>query len=279
MRLILGTAQFDGSYGRFRNQNSVQPIQTLLDSAWSAGYTCIDTAAAYKGVEDLIGRSKWRGKIHTKFDSRISPEESIKESARRLGRTGLEVAYFHNPDVVWEEETVTNKIRKSVSRELAERIGVSVYSPEEALRALEHPEIEVIQIPLNVADGRWDEGLLGTIRDREKTLYARSVFLQGALLAKPSNLPEFLSPLKPLLVELNEISLSYGISVAEALLSWVRLKTGISGLMIGAESRAQITLNSAAFFSNSLPAEAAKVLERFATRIEDLVDPRRWPNT
>ena len=59
------------------------------------------------------------------------------------------------------------------------KIGVSVYTPEELEKYID--DIDIVQIPLSIADGRFLP-FLPKLRKRGVEIHARSVFLQGKLL-------------------------------------------------------------------------------------------------
>jgi aryl-alcohol dehydrogenase-like predicted oxidoreductase len=68
----------------------------------------------------------------------------------------------------------------------AKYLGVSVYGADEALAAIEHPDMDIIQIPANAWDGRMVRaGVFDRAREQDKLLFVRSVFLQGLLLLSP----------------------------------------------------------------------------------------------
>lgn len=277
MELILGTAQLDGSYGRFRRDDSDQTAAALLGEAWTLGFHTLDTAASYAGVEERIGHSDWPGAIHTKLNPALSPTDSVSQSLRRLGRESLDVVYFHTPDVVHHSPTDTLAVRKSLPRSVVTRLGVSVYRPEEALRALEHDAFEVIQIPLNIADGRWSNDLLNEIHSTGRLLIARSVFLQGALLRPAGELPAFLHPLQSSVEALRSLAEKGHRSVVELALAWVRGKPGVSGMIVGAETAGQLAELSAAFHTPELSLEETSVLDSLSLTDVNVIDPRTWP--
>lgn len=277
MELILGTAQLDGSYGRFRRHDSDQTAPALLSEAWRLGFHTLDTAASYAGVEEQIGQSDWPGEIHTKLDPALSPTDSVSQSLRRLGRESLNVVYFHTPDIVRQSPSQTLHVRELLPRSLVQRLGVSVYSPEEAVAALEHTAFEVIQIPLNLADGRWSNQLLSEIQSTGRLLIARSVFLQGALLRPSRELPLFLHALQASVEKLHALSEKSGRTVAELALAWVRGKPGVSGIIVGAETVAQLGELSAAFHAPTLSSEETSMLDSLALNDLTVIDPRTWP--
>ena len=76
---------------------------------------------------------------------------------------------------------------------LVNEIGVSVYSPKEAIRCFKIKIIKHIQIPFNLLDQRW---LKHRFNKELKTrpdvkIHARSIFLQGLLLNKKYYWPKW----------------------------------------------------------------------------------------
>ena len=67
-----------------------------------------------------------------------------------------------------------------------EKVGVSVQSPAELAIALMDTEIEHIQMPFNILDGRWDgffEEISRERKERNLIVHVRSVLLQGLLVS------------------------------------------------------------------------------------------------
>ena len=278
MHLILGTAQLDGRYGRFRVAETAGNPSEIIGAANKTAFTALDVAPVYRGVEKLIGESEWVGSVHTKFDPALTPAESATRSIRRLKRKAVDVIYFHDPDVVHESEDWSRRVRSSISIDQVRRIGVSVYTPSEARAALKHEAFEVIQIPLNVADGRWGPAFFEEMEESGRAIIARSIFLQGALANEERKLPPFLFPLRPVLEGLHDASLVAGRSIIELSWAWAKEVPGRAGVVVGAETRSQLADISAAFNQVSISPEERKILDSLSLSDEDVLDPRRWPN-
>ena len=276
MEIVLGTSQFDGVYGRFRATKSSNPAGLLL-AARDAGFRALDTAAVYSGSERAIGASGWSGSIHTKLDPALSPEKSLARSLGRLRRHYVDVLYFHDPEVVDLKPRDLEDVRHRIPRENAVHLGVSVYSPAEALKATEHESLEVLQIPFSCVDGRWDVENLENIRATGRRIIARSVFLQGALLESPDSLPKFLAPLRASARMVREIAWSSGRSVLEILVGYVRANTAIDGMVLGAETPKQVKELGLAFAAEPLEEKELSALRACEIFDREVLDVRRWP--
>ena len=147
MKLILGTANFGGQYG-FGVSPSLAEIERILNVAADAGIEYIDTAPAYNcdyaynGFK-VIQKTPYCGKAWALLQ--------------------------HDPDGI-----------PPARNELVEKVGISVYTPEQMMEALRYP-IDILQVPCNIADNRFIP-YLPELHKRGVEVHARSVFLQGALL-------------------------------------------------------------------------------------------------
>ena len=161
--LILGTAQFGSNYGiKQDGQPSPPEIDRILKTARRAGITKVDTAPAYGNMVDFD-----QFKVITK-----TPYAGLNDYYALL---------HHNPYGRIEDIIFAKKLG------FVERIGISVYTPEQLERVID--EIDIVQIPLNLADNRFIP-YLPELRKRGIEIHARSAFLQGALLIGAYGLPQ-----------------------------------------------------------------------------------------
>lgn len=276
MERVLGTAQLDGNYGRFRDSSAGSSVEELLQAALESGFDVLDTAPAYGGAEAAIGDFGWQGKIHTKIARSVAPLESLNASLEALRRESVEVLYFHDPSILYGSEEEFRRVREEVPRSKAHFLGVSIYTPEEMKIALGIPALEVIQIPLNVADGRFDLGLLEQARRQRVRLYARSVFLQGLLLQEAQKLPDEMSSLGKVIQEMAILSSESHRSMLELAIGWARSFPGVIGLVLGAETPEQIHQLASAVGSGELTVAELTRLRSLGLKDSTLLDPRLW---
>ena len=96
-------------------------------------------------------------------------------------------------------------------------VGVSVYSPERAIQALNTEGISMIQIPTNIIDRRFEmAGVFDIADDLGKTIYIRSIFLQGLLHMLPDSLPQHMRFAAQVLNRLNSIARDVGLNIMES---------------------------------------------------------------
>jgi aryl-alcohol dehydrogenase-like predicted oxidoreductase len=275
MELVLGTAQLDGTYGVTRAEGPVA-IQPFLNTAWELGFQAIDTARTYTGVERLIGSAGWAGMIHTKMAPGEKPTQSLEKSLDALQVSSVDVAYFHDPGIVRADSGLLRTMVREITPALAEKIGVSIYTPEEFDEATWIPEIVVIQAPMNILDYRIADDALRRAKNAGKKVYARSVFLQGVLISEVANLPQFLGPLAPALRAINLLAERENLSLVEVALGAVISRPGLDGLIVGAESVTQLKDIANAMSSGALDPDTLNRFRREIECDERLLDPRQW---
>ncbi len=300
--LTLGTAQFGSRYG-IANQtgepDDSQIGQMLLEAA-DAGITCIDTASAYGRAEERIGnllpaRASDSVRIVTKLDvlTGLSPDASVGEvtsrvdssvykSLYRLKRRSLDTLLLHR----WAhhdgwDSAAWARLVEMKHHGLIGTLGASVASPAEALEALADPEVDHVQCPVNILDGRWrDPEFLAAVRRRPRVIFhARSVFLQGMLLLPPENWvrPSEVAPAW-LCDILDGLTKSLGrIDRADLCAAYVRSLPWVTSLVVGMETVGQLRANLKLARTPDL---SATQLEAIAGAIpplpESLLNPARW---
>ena len=277
--LVLGTAQFDRSYGIVRHEDSGFNACGILAKAEKLGIDAVDTAPAYSNAQERIRICRWGGAVHTKIPSNFKAHISLTKSLKILGRNYVDVAYFHDPSVLAKNASFFKRIHSIVTPTLTKSLGVSVYTSKEFDAALANPFISVIQAPISLVDARISDEQLIQGAVNGKRIYARSIFLQGSLLQNPNSLPRFLSKLKPVLESLRVTSVDMGIPLMDILLKSVILRPGIAGLVVGAESPNQLQQIWNAFNGPPMPSELKTVLRSLTINDINVIDPRRWPST
>ena len=277
--LVLGTAQFETSYGIMRKTTREFDACQLLELATSLGVTSLDTAPGYGNAQEMIGSCGWKGAIHTKIPGNENAHHSLKDSLLKLKRHRVQVAYFHDPDVLNRDEIFFREAHESLIPEQTEHLGVSVYTPDEFNSALTNPFISVLQAPINAIDHRITDDQLKQAASMGKRVYARSILLQGMLLQVSSALPYFLSGLAPTIDRLGAITSDMRINRMEILMQSVLTRPGISGVIVGAEAPAQLVDIVAAFHAPPLTEDVRAAV--YSLRVDDLgiIDPRMWPRT
>ena len=219
--LTLGTVQFGIPYGIVNDSGCPDDAEVIriLETAEQSRIAYFDTAAAYGTAEERLGRllpderrARW-GKI-TKLppledvaragDARVLNEtvtELVTRSRERLRAEFIDVVMFHRADDVFRlGGAALDALQAEVDCNRVGAMGVSVYSPDEAVQCLTDPRIRHVQIPLNILDRRWMEPPFSRMVAEQPNIvvHVRSAFLQGLLLSPANRWPSWVEEKKEL---------------------------------------------------------------------------------
>lgn len=293
MLLTLGTAQLGQVYGiaNTTGQPEQQEADKIVRTAWNAGITCFDTAQGYGDSESVLGaalqhcRAIHSARIITKLSPMLPVDAptlraSIEQSLSRLGVKKLHCLMLHREEQIplldaWQGAI----LRELLEQGKAEHLGVSVYTPEAAIRALEHPLISVVQVPASLFDRRFSTaGVFEAARKAGKKLHIRSVFLQGVLNMLPEQIPATLSVLAPYLMRLRQTCAAYGCTPLQGALGWMLQRYPEHYILFGAETVDQVRQNiDFAMRSATLPAVLYQKLDTILPpQIPELLNPVLW---
>lgn len=189
-RLALGTVQFGLAYGIANQIGQVSrgDAATILAAARAGGLDTLDTAIAYGDSETCLGAAGVAGwRIVSKLPT--LPEDcavvsdwvtmQLEGALRRLGVDSLHGLLLHNPRqlVGPAGNELAGALRKTRDNGQVERIGVSIYSPDDL--AVIYPVLrpDLVQVPLNLIDRRLvDTGWLNRLADDGVEVHTRSCF-------------------------------------------------------------------------------------------------------
>lgn len=302
-RLVLGAAQLGMAYG-ISNTTALAPHekQTLLAAAVAGGIDLIDTARAYGTSEDVIGQFLASDLASAcRVVTKLAPltelsasasgdevsqavEESLRQSRQSLGITKFDTVLLHRAShlTAWNG-AVWHMLQDHASRGSIGTIGVSVQTPDELVLALDTPGVAHIQLPFNILDWRWDgvlPRLIAARKQRRVTVHARSLLLQGLLVASrpeswamagvanPQPIQEWLK---------NQVEQFGRDSVADLCMAYVIAQDWVDGLVVGIDNIAQLQANLQ--FVTSPPLAALDLDQILQTRPRltiHTLDPAKW---
>jgi aryl-alcohol dehydrogenase-like predicted oxidoreductase len=291
-RLALGTVQFGLPYGPTRAVPlSREDAAAVLAAAWKGGIDMLDTGAAYGNAETVIGELRPAGarfavisKTHPLRRSELGASEitqvvdAARRSVRLLGVPALEgLLVHHAPDLLAAGGDALFRALEGLRAEgLVRRLGVSVYDAATLKAVLERFPVQIVQLPLNLLDQRFlRDGTLAQLARSSVEIHARSVFLQGVLLANAAQLPPRFAGVRERIERFHAACLAAGVSRAAAALGFVAGCPGVSRVVIGVNTAAQLEDNLSAF---SVATAASWELDTASYAVGDpeIIDPRRW---
>ena len=274
--LVLGTAQLTERYGILgASRNRQRSAHSILAAAERLGVRTLDTAPAYGGAEAVIGTYGWSGAVHTKIRVGVPPAESLMASLSALRRDQVEVLYVHDSNEVLNPCSSVLYAANQLEREAVGVVGASVYSLEEFTAAIEHPMVDVVQVPMSVLDRRFHGAALAAADSASTKVYARSVFLQGLLLANPAELPATVSGLRSYISGLQAIADAHETTRTALALGWARSQAGLAGILVGVRDERELEEVVTAW-QEPVPPAAFRAVNELETPAPELLDPRRW---
>lgn len=254
MKLAIGTAQFGMPYGiaNQRGQVDREEIMAILNYARSQGMLTLDTAIAYGDSEQRLGEisvGDWQ--LITKLPN--FPEsctevvawvrKSVLGSLERLKIPKLHGLLFHrSQQLVSNQGDVLYRALVALRDEgIVEKIGISIYSPDE-LDAM-HPyfKFDLVQAPFNIMDRRLvTSGWLSRLHDAGTEIHTRSVFLQGLLLMNAAERPVIFNRWQTLWDQWHNWLNEQNLTPLQACLGFVLSQPHIDRVVVGIDCLAQL---------------------------------------
>lgn len=249
-RLVLGTAQFGLPYGVANRGGRVsrEEAARILDYARSVGLDTLDTAIAYGDSEQRLGEIGI-GRWHVVSKLPAVPEsctnvagwvrESVAVSLSRLKIKKLRGLLLHRPQQLLEVsgQALYAALNTLKIEGLVEKIGISIYDPDELDALWPHFRLDLVQVPFNILDRRLSTTSWLTRLKRAGTeVHVRSVFLQGLLLMDAASRPAYFQPWQPLWDQWHRWHAENKFSPLQTCLGFVLAQPQIDRVIIGVDS-------------------------------------------
>jgi aryl-alcohol dehydrogenase-like predicted oxidoreductase len=285
-RLALGTAQIGLDYG-VSNRRGLVPrgeVAEILALAAAAGVDTLDTAQAYGSSEEAIGGAlKAAGakfRIVTKLKD-VPAGGTEPAIAASLGRTGAGAFYgvlLHSFDEYEASPAKYDALLAAKRKGFTLKTGFSLYHPAQAEKLLAAGvSFDLVQVPYNLLDRRFAR-VFPALKRAGVEIHARSVFLQGALLMPPEELPPALAALRPKTERLRAWAAGKGLAPAAACLAFVLSAPEVDRAVIGVDSKASFAANleSLRSLAGGAAAGVAAELGGLEESDERLILPQNW---
>lgn len=300
-RLVLGAAQLGMPYGAVNKTGrpDLATARAMIRTLAEGGVTVIDTAAGYGASEKVIGSilesdASLRRNVFvvTKLDPMPAADsmsdgeleqaavQSIDHSLKNLHVERLPLVLFHRfSHLSIRGGLLRAALGRQVEAGKVAALGVSVYAPAEAESALAMTDIVALQLPASVFDHRFlVDGLVDRAAARGVTVFARSAYLQGVIVAPPEAVPDRLLALSEPISRFRARCAAWGRSPADVALAFVRSFVQIRGIVVGMERVEQARENLALFSAPPLEQEQRdELLHLFSALPEQLINPSMWP--
>lgn len=257
--------------------NSARLTAETLEAMWQEGFRRVDSAEAYQSADEILRQTSLNWEVQTKISlnedliSRESMQELVEKSTENQR---IQTLLIHNPDFVYypNSSKLLEMLKEITSSYGIERIGISIYRPQELAQVSNWDLIEVVQFPHNPFDANCLEWFESNPPRANLTLQARSIFLQGLLVTNPTiktDIP------RALLDEVHEWHAWLGhrnISAIHYCVDYAVNSERLDEIVVGVESASQ-----GAEILNYI--NSTEVLEKYQRRIDPAItDPRMWKN-
>ncbi len=210
--LCLGTAQFGLKYGITNSYSKPdeEEVRKILNLAGNSKIKFLDTAESYGNAEELIGYTIQKNpelnfniisKLSLTIDEILNDDieeildKKLNKSLKNLNSSSLNGYLIHNTDLLKHQKfsSLILWLKKQKEKKLVKRIGISIYNSSD-LDYINLKDFDIVQLPLSIYDQRLlKDKTIEKLFVSGKAIHVRSLFLQGLLLQKRENWPNFLS--------------------------------------------------------------------------------------
>jgi aryl-alcohol dehydrogenase-like predicted oxidoreductase len=312
--ISFGAWAIGGSWGNVDDAESLAALRAAID----CGVNFIDTADVY-GMgrsERLIAQLKRERKqeivVATKAGRRLSPHTAdgynekniagfVEDSLRNLATDCLDLVQLHCPptDVYYRPELFGAMDRLMEAGKIR-YYGVSVERVEEALKAVEYPNVQTVQIIFNCFRQRQADLFFEQAKRRQVGILARVPLSSGMLTGKLTRESKFAADdhrnfnrhgeafdvgetfsgvdYETSLAAVEEIRklLPAGVSMPQFALRWILMFDAVTCAIPGGKNPAQVADNCAAADLPGLSEDAMRAVRRiYEERIRGAVH-QRW---
>lgn len=197
--ISLGTWQLGGKWG---TKFSYETAETILEKAVDEGVNFIDTADVYndglseKAIGRFLKKVNRRVYVATKSGRRLDPHTSegynkknivafVDDSLKNLDLETIDLIQLHCPPTeVYSNPEVFGILDELVSKGKVLNYGVSVEKVEEALKAIQYPNLATVQIIYNMFRHKPAEDFFIRARDKNIGIIIRVPLASGMLTGK-----------------------------------------------------------------------------------------------
>lgn len=299
-----GAWAIGGSWGSVDDDDSIKALNTAIDN----GINFIDTADVYgdgrseKLISQVLKQRSEEIVVVTKLGRRLNPHIAsgynqenmtafVERSLKNLDVEALDLVQLHCPPTeVYYMPEVFGWLDDLVAAGKIKYYGVSVEKVEEALKAIEYPNVQSVQIIFNMLRHRPTELFFTEAKRRKVGILARVPLASGLLTGKITRQTTFaaddhrnfnrhgaafdvgetfsgLEDFEQALAAVDEIRalVPEGASMAQFALRWILMFDAVTATIPGAKNIKQAQDNAAA-------ADLAPLSEETMKRVQEIYD-------
>ncbi|MFT4090603.1 MAG: aldo/keto reductase [Asticcacaulis sp.] len=282
--LGLGSAQFGCDYGisNPRGRVAEDEVRQILSYAADCGIRTIDVAPYGGDVERILGRcwpfpSPFKPQIRTlRVEKGLDWVESrLKRSVDHIGLARAQVALIDNAEDLMgaEGDALWARLEKLKAEGLISRIGINASLKDQPVLLAKRFKPDLIQLPCSLLDQRLvKNGEIEALAALGTEVQIRSVFLQGLIFVPRQDLPPNLQSIGPQLSRIRRHLAETGTDPLHAALSFALNLKGVSSVIVGVTSSAELR----AVIAASDRPKPDLAWESFALNDEVALEPDLW---
>jgi len=264
--ICFGAWPIGGGMGAVTDQQAIEAVQAAID----VGMTFIDTAESYLTSEALIGKAitghrdqvflatKVSGRDH----SRERIEQALESSFQALGTDYIDLYQLHSPQPQWPIAETMETLLRLRDQGKIRYIGISNYSAEQTVEAVQHGPIHSSQPRYNMLNRDAEESILPACQEKGIGVIPHSVLAKGHLSGRyqpghsfdsEDERSEFASfTLKGMervitvTSKLASWSQDHGRDLIQLAIAWTLAQPSVTSPIVGAKSAEQVRHNALA---------------------------------
>jgi aryl-alcohol dehydrogenase-like predicted oxidoreductase len=216
------------------------------------GINHFDTAKSYGNAEEVLGSKLDKSQL-INVDSKINRKDclsvdmivrAVQDTIEKVGIAKISTLYLHNFEVIAEDQQniVKKGLEKVLELELANHIGVSVYTQSELFTAKKlFSHLTRFQIIENICDRRLNNSSeIIEFVESGNFIDVRSIFLQGLLLSDPNKLKDKFKLAFDAINAMNQYADSQKVSILDLCLAYAKSIKWASKIVVGIDSKKQL---------------------------------------
>ncbi len=286
MKLIVGTANFQRRYGIRKNKiQNIHEIKKIIKYSVKNKIDSFDLAYSYISDPKILNElSKTKLNLISKIsikDLKFSKNfklvyENLKNYLKKT-KYSVQTLLFHDIKdfkIKKNRDTIIKLLYCLKKDKLVNKIGISVYKPNDLEYFLKFMTPDVVQIPMNPLNTEfYDDGLLYRLRKKRVKIHVRSIFLQGLLLDyNKKSLPKNFKKEVQHIIKWNHFCKNKNISSLEGCLQFIRNFKEIDALVLGIDSLQHLKDIKYLLSKNKIQIKFLKKIKKNSL----LLDPRKW---
>ena len=207
-------------------------------------------------------------------DSYSWTKKNIRDSLNRLGIKKLHAYLIHNAkDLLTPEGKNIYKALKELKEDKSiTKIGISCYENKELDLILKRFNIDIVQLPLNIIDRRFEKnGTLTRLKESNIEIHTRSCFLQGLLLMDLDFILEKFPDSIQIFTVWREWISKNNLTAVQAALFYIKSLNHIDRVVVGVDCKRQLEEITSIFRQNK-----SLNFPDISSTNKNLINPSKW---